>query len=38
MDNGGARRSYKYHASALVFNERNLHRIWDIAYDGMSAA
>ena len=26
--------SYKYHASALVFNERNLHRIWDIAYDG----
>ena len=27
-------RSYKYHASALVFNERNLHRLWDIAYDG----
>ena len=27
-------RSYKYHASALVFNERNLHRMWDIAYDG----
>ena len=26
--------SYKYHASALVFNERNLHRMWDIAYDG----
>ena len=26
--------SYKYHASAIVFNERNLHRMWDIAYDG----
>jgi len=26
--------SYKYHATALVFNERNLHRMWDIAYDG----
>ena len=26
--------SYKYHASAIVFNDRNLHRMWDIAYDG----
>lgn len=26
--------SYKYHASAIVFNERNLLRMWDIAYDG----
>jgi len=26
--------SYKYHASAIVFNERNLIRLWDIAYDG----
>jgi hypothetical protein len=26
--------SYKYHASSIVFNERNLHRMWDIAYDG----
>jgi hypothetical protein len=28
--------SYKYHASALVFNNRNLVRMWDIAYDGYS--
>ena len=26
--------SYKYHASALVFNNRNLIRLWDISYDG----
>jgi hypothetical protein len=26
--------SYKYHASAIVFNERNLLRMWDVAYDG----
>lgn len=26
--------SYKYHASAVVFNERNLIRLWDISYDG----
>ena len=26
--------SYKYHASAIVFNERNLIRLWDISYDG----
>ena len=26
--------SYKYHSSAVVFNERNLYRMWDIAYDG----
>ena len=26
--------SYKYHASALVFNERNLLRMWDVSYDG----
>ena len=26
--------SYKYHASAIVFNERNLLRMWDISYDG----
>lgn len=26
--------SYKYHASALVFNNRNLIRFWDISYDG----
>lgn len=26
--------SYKYHASAIVFNDRNLMRMWDIAYDG----
>jgi hypothetical protein len=28
--------SYKYHASAIVFNTRNLIRMWDIAYDGYS--
>ena len=26
--------SYKYHSLAVVFNERNLYRMWDIAYDG----
>ena len=26
--------SYKYHASAIVFNNRNLIRLWDISYDG----
>ena len=26
--------SYKYHASAIVFNNRNLIRFWDISYDG----
>ena len=26
--------SYKYHASSIVFNNRNLHRMWDVAYDG----
>lgn len=26
--------SYKYHEKAIVFNERNLIRIWDVAYDG----
>ena len=26
--------SYKYHERAIVFNERNLIRLWDIAYDG----
>ena len=26
--------SYKYHASAIVFNNRNLIRMWDISYDG----
>ena len=26
--------SYKYHERALVFNERNLIRLWDVAYDG----
>jgi hypothetical protein len=26
--------SYKYHEKAMVFNERNLVRIWDVAYDG----
>ena len=25
---------YKYHEKAIVFNERNLIRLWDIAYDG----
>lgn len=26
--------SYKYHARAMVFNERNLIRLWDVCYDG----
>lgn len=26
--------SYKYHERAVVFNEKNLLRIWDAAYDG----
>jgi hypothetical protein len=26
--------SYKYHERALVLNERNMVRLWDIAYDG----
>lgn len=26
--------SYKYHERAMVFNERNLIRLWDVAYDG----
>jgi len=26
--------TYKYHERAIVFNERNMHRIWDVAYDG----
>ena len=26
--------SYKYHVSAIVFNEHNLIRLWDISYDG----
>jgi hypothetical protein len=26
--------SYKYHTRALVFNERNLIRLWDVCYDG----
>lgn len=26
--------SYKYHSSAVVINDRNLYRMWDIAYDG----
>ena len=26
--------SYKYHERAMVFNEKNLMRYWDIAYDG----
>lgn len=25
---------YKYHEKAIVFNEKNLIRLWDIAYDG----
>jgi hypothetical protein len=25
---------YKYHERAIVFNEKNLIRLWDIAYDG----
>ncbi len=26
--------SYKYHERAMVINERNLVRLWDVAYDG----
>lgn len=26
--------SYKYHERAIVFNERNLIRLWDVCYDG----
>lgn len=26
--------SYKYNERAIVFNERNLVRLWDVAYDG----
>lgn len=26
--------SYKYHERAIVFNEKNLLRMWDVAYDG----
>ena len=26
--------SYKYHERAIVFNEKNLVRLWDVAYDG----
>jgi hypothetical protein len=26
--------SYKYHERAIVFNEKNLIRLWDVAYDG----
>jgi len=26
--------TYKYHERSIVFNERNLHRVWDVAYDG----
>lgn len=26
--------TYKYHERAIVFNERNMHRMWDVAYDG----
>eukprot|EP00961_Rhodomonas_salina_P035647 479474-Rhodomonas_salina.2 len=26
--------SYKYHEKSIVFNERNLVRMWDVAYDG----
>ena len=28
--------SYKYHERAIVFNEKNLVRLWDVAYDGYS--
>jgi len=28
--------SYKYHERAIVFNEKNLIRLWDVAYDGYS--
>ena len=26
--------TYKYHERAIVINERNMHRVWDVAYDG----
>ena len=26
--------SYKYHERAIVFIEKNLIRLWDVAYDG----
>ena len=26
--------TYKYHERAIVFNERNMHRLWDVSYDG----
>jgi hypothetical protein len=26
--------TYKYHERAIVFNDRNLHKVWDVAYDG----
>lgn len=26
--------TYKYHERAIVFNERNMHRVFDLAYDG----
>ena len=29
--------TYKYHERALVFNEKNMHRLWDISYDGYCA-
>ena len=28
--------SYKYNERAMVYNEKNLIRLWDIAYDGMN--
>ena len=30
--------SYKYHERAIVFNEKNLLRMWDVAYDGATRA
>ena len=33
-DGRGCCRSYKYNERAIVINERNLVRLWDIAYDG----
>ena len=30
--------SYKYHERAIVFNEKNLLRMWDVAYDGAMRA
>tara|TARA_Y100000389_G_C17334090_1_gene449685 strand:- start:168 stop:827 length:660 start_codon:yes stop_codon:yes gene_type:complete len=29
--------TYKYHERAIVINERNMHRVWDVAYDGYNA-